>query len=162
MTLYLLDANVIIRAHEDYYPVDRIPQFWSWLLDMAVTNVIKMPRVIFDEVKPSTGPLADWLKQAHVRETMILAEPVDVNHVQLVLAHGYAPDLNDVEIEEIGKDPFLIAAALAGPDRAIVTREVSKPSKRRAERRIPDVCSVFRIPVITDFGLYRTLNFSIQ
>jgi len=41
--------------------------------------------------------------------------------VQHVLEHGYAPDLNDVEIEEIGKDPFLIAAALAGPDRAVVT-----------------------------------------
>ncbi len=24
MTLYLLDANVLIQAHEDYYPVDRI------------------------------------------------------------------------------------------------------------------------------------------
>jgi hypothetical protein len=42
MTLYLLDANVIIRAHEDYYPVDRIPKFWSWLLDMATVNVIKV------------------------------------------------------------------------------------------------------------------------
>ena len=25
MTLYPLDSNVLIRAHEDYYPVDRIP-----------------------------------------------------------------------------------------------------------------------------------------
>ncbi len=29
MTLYLVDANVLIRAHEDYYPLDRIPQFWD-------------------------------------------------------------------------------------------------------------------------------------
>jgi hypothetical protein len=162
MTLYLLDANVIIRAHEDYYPVDRIPQFWSWLVDMAATNVIKVPRMIFDEVKPSTGPLADWLRQAHVKDAIVLDEPVDMNRVRLVLAHGYAPDLDDVEIEEIGKDPFLIAAALASPERVIVTREVSKPTKRRAERRIPDVCNVFGVPVITDFRLYRTLNFSIQ
>ena len=34
MTLYLLDANVLIRAHEDYYPVDRIPPFWTWLIDI--------------------------------------------------------------------------------------------------------------------------------
>jgi|SRR5271157_1816246 len=77
MTLYLLDANVIIQAHEDYYPVDRIPQFWSWLLDMAAMNVIKMPRVIFNEVTPSVGPLADWIKQSHVKDAMILDEPVD-------------------------------------------------------------------------------------
>jgi hypothetical protein len=40
-----------------------------------------------------------------------------------VLAAGYAPDLNDSEIEEIGQDPFLIAYALANPgDRTIVTK----------------------------------------
>jgi hypothetical protein len=92
---------------------------------------------------------------------MILDEPVDAGRVQHVLEQGYASDLNDVEIEKIGKDPFLIAAALACPDRAVVTREVSKPSKRRADRKIPDVCAVFGVPVISDFALYRALNFSI-
>jgi len=28
MTVYLLDANVFIRADADYYPLDRIPGFW--------------------------------------------------------------------------------------------------------------------------------------
>ena len=57
------------------------------------------------------GLLADWIKQAHVREALILNEPTDLARVQFVLELGYAPDLNDVEIEEIGKDPFLVAAA---------------------------------------------------
>jgi hypothetical protein len=77
MTLYLLDANVIIRAHEDYYPVERIPKFWSWMLDMAADNTVKMPRLIFNEITPSVGPLAEWIKQPHVREVMILDEPID-------------------------------------------------------------------------------------
>jgi hypothetical protein len=161
VTLHLLDANVIIRAHEDYYPVDRIPQFWTWLLDMAAANSIKMPRLIFNEITPSAGPLADWIKQTHVKDAVILDEPVDAARVQHVLAHGYAPDLNDVEIEEIGKDPFLVAAALAAPDRVVVTREVSKPGKIRANRRLPDVCAGLGVPVITDFALYRVLRFSI-
>lgn len=29
--LFLLDANVLIDAHRDYYPLDRVPEFWSWL-----------------------------------------------------------------------------------------------------------------------------------
>jgi hypothetical protein len=86
---------------------------------------------------------------------------VDAGRVKHVLEHGYAPDLNDIEIEEIGKDPFLVAAALAGPDRTVVTREISKPSKKRADRRLPDVCAGFGVPVINDFALYRALNFSI-
>jgi uncharacterized protein DUF4411 len=161
MTLYLLDANVLIQAHEDYYPVDRIPQFWMWLLDMAGKNIIKMPRVIFDEITPPPGHLANWIKQKEVRDLMILAEPIARARVTHVLEHGYAPDLNDVETEKIGNDPFLVAAAMAAPDRVVVTREVSKPKRQRANRKVPDICDVFSVPVITDFQLYRVLQFAI-
>ena len=44
MTLYLIDANVLIRAHADYYPIDRIAPFWDWLLQQAVERRIAMPR----------------------------------------------------------------------------------------------------------------------
>ena len=159
MTLYILDANVLIRAHEDYYPVDRIPQFWVWLLEMAASDTIKMPRVIFDEVGPSPGPLADWLKRQDVKDALVLNERP--TGVQQVIAKGYAPDLNDVEIEKLGKDPFLIAAALAGPDRVVVSKEVSKPSATRANRKVPDVCKIFGVMSITDFRLYSILKFTI-
>jgi Domain of unknown function (DUF4411) len=161
MTLYLLDANVLIRAHEDYYPVDRIPQFWNWLLEMAEKSVIKVPRVIFDEVTPPPGPLADWVKRKDVRDTMILNEPIARSLVTHVLVHGYAPDLSDVEIERIAKDPFLVAAAMAGSDRVVVTREVSKPKRQRANRKVPDICAICGVSVVTDFELYRRLKFSI-
>ena len=48
MTLYLIDANVLIRAHADYYPIDRIKPFWEWLLGMAEADRVKMPREIYD------------------------------------------------------------------------------------------------------------------
>jgi hypothetical protein len=82
--------------------------------------------------------------------------------VQHVLEIGYAFDLNDVEIPEIGRDPFLVAATLAGEDRVVATREVSQPTEKRAQRRVPHVCAVFNIAVITDFALYRLPNFSIR
>ena len=61
MTLHLLDANVLIRAHEDYYPIDRIPQFWRWLLEIAEAAAVKMPIQIYNEVALSRGMLAEWL-----------------------------------------------------------------------------------------------------
>lgn len=162
MTLYLLDANVLIRAHEDYYPVDRIPQFWSWLLEMADANTVKAPPEIYDEVTPSRGPFADWLKQEQVKASLILNERADITRVQHILSREYAPDLDDIEVQQIGQDPFLVAAAFAGVDRIVVTQEVSKRSQKRAKRKIPDVCGLFGIPVITPFALYRLLNFSIR
>lgn len=159
MTLYLLDANVVIRAHEDYYPVDRIPRYWEWLVEQAAAGVIKMPRRIFDEITPPQGSLADWLKRADVKEALILKEPT--THVGFVLENGYARDLDDIEIEKIGKDPFLIAAARAAPDRVVVTKELSRPSAIRGNRKIPDVCKALGIQAINDFRLYSILKFSI-
>jgi hypothetical protein len=77
-----------------------------------------------------------------------------------VLAQGYAPDLDDSEIEEIGRDPFLIAYALNDvAETTVVTKEVSALSKQRANRKIPDVCRTFGVRCINDFELYRQLNF---
>ena len=63
----------------------------------------------------------------------VLAEPTDLARVQHVLAQAYVLVTTDVEIEEIGQDPFLIAAALGGTDRIVVTREASKPSAQKIE-----------------------------
>jgi hypothetical protein len=128
---------------------------------MAMSDVIQKPREIYDEVRPSQGLLADWIRRPENRAALILQEPVDKDLVKRVLIGGYAPDLNDVEVEEIGMDPFLIAAALAGPDRVVVTREVSKPPAIRTKRRVPDVCATFGITSITDYRLYNILKFSI-
>jgi hypothetical protein len=162
MTLYLLDANVLIRAHEDYYPVDRILPFWTWLLEQAANNVIKVPRIIFDEVAPAPGPFRAWLGQREVREKLVLNETIPVSLVRTVTEKGYAPDLNDIEQEAIGKDPFLVAAAMMGDDRVVVTVEVSKPSKKRQNRKVPDVCKTMGVASIDPFALYRILKFSIK
>ncbi|OWJ60801.1 DUF4411 family protein [Inquilinus limosus] len=162
MTLYLLDANVLIRAHGDYYPIDRIPQFWVWLYGRAAAGIIKMPGQIYDEVAQSIDMLGDWLHDTDVKRALILAEPTNPTMVQRVIEHGYAPNLNDIEIATVGRDPFLIAAALCGPDRVVVTREVSRPSAQRQNRHIPDVCGTFGVASMNDFALYRELQFRIE
>jgi hypothetical protein len=162
MTLHLLDADVLIRADEDYYPVDRVAPFWAWLLQQAAAGSVKMAQQNYVEIADSRGLLAEWLNRADVKEAIVLDEPTDVGTVQRVLTRGYAPDLTDVDLEKIGCDPFLIAAALRAPDRVVVTREVSRPSAQRANRKVPDVCQTFGVPCINDFALWRKLNFSIR
>ncbi|WP_349535017.1 DUF4411 family protein [Bradyrhizobium japonicum] len=90
-----------------------------------------------------------------------LEEDVDVDLLRRVIEEGYARDLTDQEIEIIGRDPFLISHALKSPDqRCVVTAEISKPSKQRANRKVPDVCNDFGIRPMDSFGLIRSLNFS--
>ena len=138
--LYLLDANVLIDANRDYYPIRRVPEFWEWLLDRADKQKTKVPLEICEEIlKGKKDDLTRWVKAN--KATLVLAENVDRGLVAHVTEVGYAPDLNDEEIEKVGRDPFLIAYVLHdSSQRLVVTTEGSRPKRRRANRHIPDVC----------------------
>ena len=112
-----------------------------------------MPHEIYDEVAKSPDLLGQWLRLPEVKKAIVLPEATDGATLATVIAKGYAPDLDDVELEKVGRDPFLIAAALVGTDRVVVTREVSSPKKRRANRKMPDVCATMGVQWVDDFEL---------
>ena len=161
--LYLLDANVLIAAHRDYYPVKRVPEYWDWLQHQAEVGTVKIPSEILDEVKRGTrqDDLLDWLTNDTVKDVLVLDEEPDLTLVRRVIEQGYAPDLNETDLEKLGRDPFLIAYALKDPTRrCIVTTEVSKPSKERANRKVPDVAKGFGITPLDPFRFARELDFT--
>jgi Domain of unknown function (DUF4411) len=160
--LYLLDANVLITASNVYYPLDQIPEFWKWIHHQANLGYVKLPIEILEEVLAGTkkdDPLLDWLKHNDRHEAFRLDETVDPGAVQHVVNNGYASNLTDDEIEEIGRDPFLVAYAMVANDRCVVTTEVSKPSKQRQNRQLPDVCNALGVNWCNPFTAYRNLGF---
>lgn len=162
--LYLLDANVLIDANRDYYPIARVPEFWDWVLEMGKLGRIKIPQEFYEEVilpPPKINrpdPLVNWLKTNN--EMLVLGEEAVVELVARVTEQGYARDLSDMEIEKIGRDPFLVAYALVDrQNRSVVTTEHSSPKKQRANRKLPDVCNDFNVGCIHTFALIQKLDF---
>ena len=158
--IYLIDANVLIRAHEDYYPLDRVPQFWTWLEQEALAGNIQMPFEIHNEIAISRGLLKEWICDQKIKQALILDEEPDDDLVDRVLIEGYGENLTDSDLEKIAQDPFLIAYALAAEDRVVVTKETPRPRAQRANRKIPDVCDTLNLKWMTDFELYRILEFT--
>jgi hypothetical protein len=153
--VFLLDSNVFISAHRDYYPPDRVPEYWDWLVHQADAGAIKVPQPIWDEIKPHDEELKGWL-QIHQNSFLLNPDESDVR-VADVLAH-YGENLTDDELEQIGADPFLIAAALHY-EAVVVSKEGSKPSKERANRRVPDIRNAMGVLCITDHKLIVELDF---
>lgn len=161
--LYLLDANMLISAQELHYPLGRIPQFWAWLLSIAEAGTSKLPVEIFNEIAISKGDLKDWLASPDHARGLKLSGQVDGTILQNLINQGYALDLTDSELEQVGQDPFLVAYAIPyGADVTVVTREVSSPNKQRQNRKVPDVCKHFGVRCITDFQLFQELDFRIM
>jgi len=164
--LYPLDTNVLITAHNLYYPIDGVPEFWEWIVHLAESGTLKMPLENFEEIKDGSKDghkdlLFGWIRQEQVRSALVLDEQVQAELVAGVINEGYSSDLTDDEILQLGRDPFLIAYGLASPaDRCIVTTEASKPRKLRQNRRIPDVCNTMGVTWCDTFAMLRALGFT--
>ncbi len=142
--IYLLDANILITAANTYYSISRVPEFWSWLRHQGASGHVKIPVEMYEEVlegRKEDDELLDWIKSDTNRDALLFNEASKPDLVQRVVKEGYANDLTDDEVEKLGRDPFLIAYGLADADRCITTTEVSKPSRKRQNRHVPDVCS---------------------
>ncbi len=160
--LYLLDANVIITAKDNYYAIDQVPEFWDWLVHQGASGTIKMPRETFEEVSAGgdkEDAFYNWRKDKATAAALLLEEEADPAKVARVVEQGYATDLTDAEILGMGADPFLVAYALDRADRTVVTTEASAPSKQRANRKLPDVCKQLGVRSISTFQMTRALAF---
>ena len=161
--LYLLDANVLIDANRDYYSISRVPEFWDWLIDAGSNGLVKIPIEVYEEIKEGKDILAAWAKQEHVISALLFDEDCDISLVASTIDKGYASDLTDDEVEQIGRDPFLVAyARVELTERAIVTTEASKPSRGRANRHLPDVCNTFEVAHCNTYEFIRSLDFKTK
>jgi len=147
--------------------MERVPEFWEWLVHKGAEGQVKIIQEVYEEIaapekkKEDKDELSIWVELSDTKEALLFGEAADVDLVRRVTAEGYAPDLTDDELEKLGRDPFLIAYALASPaDRCIVTTEVSKPSTQRANRKIPDACQTMGVQACDTFQFVRDLDFS--
>jgi hypothetical protein len=157
--LYLLDANALINAHNGWFALNRVPEFWLWLLHHAEAGTIKMPAETYAEVEGGNDDLAAWMKEAEHKKVLRLSEEADPGKVQEVLAK-YGDDLTEDELITIGQDPFLVAAVLGHHDRIVVTGEVSASSKKRSNRKVPDICDDLGVQWRSPVELIRELDFT--
>jgi hypothetical protein len=70
--LYLLDANVLITAHNSYYPIDRVPEFWEWLAHVCSEEHAKVPIELHEEITVGNDALADWARDGDNRRALLL------------------------------------------------------------------------------------------
>lgn len=124
-----------------------------------------MPLEIFEEIEDgSTNEERDllyaWIQRQEVRDVLVLDESVHLNSFQHVEAVAY-PGLTDVQQEQIGRDPFLVAYGLAAPtERCVVTNETPRPGAQPQNRKVPDACTLVGVQWCNTFKMMRDLHFT--
>jgi hypothetical protein len=143
-SLYLLDANTLIDAKRDYYPISRVPEFWEWLIYMGQQGKIKIPIEVYEEFSDTRDKygerdeLSDWAASKEVKDALLFKEQAEQDLVARITYGGYLPNPTDDQLKKIGRDPFLISYALRDfENRCIVTTESSKPKSQGRKSTYP-------------------------
>ena len=116
-----------------------------------------MPLEIHEEITRGKDELSEWAKSG--KGDLVLQEEVDVALIRQVIREGYAPDLTEVEIEAVGRDPFLIAYALADRDNRTVVTGEKRSNKQRQNRPVLSVCADFSVKSCDQWDFGRALDF---
>lgn len=165
--LFLLDTDVLIAAKNLYYQINRVPQFWVWILNHASYDRIKIPTKVIDEILRGNDELSKWVKSNRV--TLELDEEVDARDWYETLTTGYgftSVEAAQQDLIEQRADPFLVAHALSDTSvRRVVTLEkvttVPRNLPNPINRRIPTVCDLLNVKHLDTFELIRELDFRI-
>lgn len=164
--LYLLDASTLISAKNFYYQMNRVPEFWTWLVHQGEIGNIKIPVEIYEEFKDTKSKdrtkdeLAQWAEIPNVTKALLLDEEAEKDLVSKI-TYRYVPNPTDDDLVKLGRDPFFLSYALKDKvNRCIVTSEVSKKTAQGANRKIPDICDCLGIHHIHSYQLVDKLNFS--
>ena len=92
--LYLLDANILITACNTYYPLDQVPEFWSWLQQKAADGYIKIPQEVVEEIEEGRDddPLKAWISNDENKGALCWRRQLTPPGAAVVTV-GYAADL---------------------------------------------------------------------
>lgn len=151
--MYLLDADVFIRAKNLHYGFDFCPAFWDWLLVQNEAGVVFSIEKVKDELEGGNDELADW---ARARDDRFFLKPTSAIFPAMgqvsewVNENGYTPAAKDTFFQVA--DYWLIAHALAG-GYVVVTHE--KPADTMNKVKIPTVCVGLGLKVMTPFEMLR-------
>lgn len=152
---YLLDANTLIQAKNEYYAFDLCPGFWDWLDKQSVAGNVLSVRAVRDELEHGNDELAQWAKDRKAGFFLPVDERVS-GAMSAVSGWVQAGDFREDAKRQFlaGADPWLIAHALAH-DHTVVTLEVHVEGEKKAVK-IPTVCRALNVRCIPTLKMLRT------
>ena len=156
--VYVLDANVFMTAHHDYYAPDLCPGFWECLEHYSHEGRLSSIDRVRDEIL-SPDKLADWVKQApnNLFRSSAQREVVNAFSEMQSWVWGNAQFLTSAK-DEFARVADGWLAAYAKVHRAIVvTEEVFDPNVRKRVP-LPNVCRKFDVAYRDTFAMLRALG----
>jgi predicted nucleic acid-binding protein len=155
---YLVDADVLIQAHNAHYQFSFHPGFWDWLIQANQAGTVHSVEAVYQELSGAQDQLSNWATQ-HRAELFVAPDQQVTNELTAVAQWAQSqPNYTQGAIADFlaAADAVLIAHARAH-DLTVVTHERSAPDSQN-RIKIPDACMGLGVPCIDPFTMLDTEN----
>ena len=172
MSGYLLDANVLITPHKQYYPFDFAPSFWKQLANVLRRKNATILRVVSNEILDKMNDsLSEWFKgiKEDIKIPSVKRNQKVHDNYALVLQYiqtcGFYTNTALLNWARDGvADPWLIATAMNNGYKIVTNEQPSGNLSRKNLQnnpKIPDVAKQFKVQCISLFDFMRAMNFKM-
>jgi len=155
--MYLIDSNVLMEAHRQYYSFRVVPGFWQWIINAHSQGLVGSVRRVRDEINAGEDELRDWIKDLPAQFFAEEDTEVTVRLSELArwaVTSGYEQEITD---KFLGSADLLLIAHAKADHHTAVSLESSKPNSAK-HIQIPDVCKHFEIKCIRTFEMLADAN----
>ncbi|WP_295362481.1 DUF4411 family protein [Arenimonas sp.] len=163
MTLkYVLDTNVFIQAHRQWYRLTFAPGFWGFVLDQHRYGVVTSIDRVRSEIKKGDALYA-WVDKTAPRSLFASSKQIAVGNkyrevINWVMTN---PKYDGAAKSLFATDTDCWVIAYAGAyNLTVVSHEV--PSQAKGRVKIPDVCKHFGIGYRDTFYMLEDLKISLK
>ncbi len=163
---YILDADVLITAKNQYYAFDLCPGFWDSLIHYHKKGYINSIDRVKNELLAGakTENLVQWVKNDVPSEFFLDADSNEVTaaYTEIMLWAQRSTQYFDFAKAKFatGADGWLVAFAKVH-NIVVVTNEQPRPEAKR-EIKLPDVCTQFGVEYKDIFFVLRDLKISYK
>lgn len=150
---YLVDADVLIQAHNAHYQFSFHPGFWDWLIQGNQAGVVHSVEAVYQELTGAGDELSHWATQ-HRAEFFVAPDRRVTNALTAVAQWAQSQasyTQGAISAFLAAADAVLIAHAHAY-GLTVVTHERSAPDSQK-RIKIPDACSGLDVPCIDPFAM---------
>jgi hypothetical protein len=145
VSIYWIDAGVLISAKNGLYAPELVPAFWTFIEVQLKSGNVRMPKKCFDEVTDGNDWLAAWCKQRkNIGHFCCKSSAKDVQaQFSAVAEYVYSNHTQHAAAEFLkGGDGWVLAHA-AATGGFVVTEELR--NKYKSKVKIPTVSKDLRI-----------------
>ena len=153
---YLLDTNVLIEAHDQYYRPTCCPGFWEWLIHRNRNGLVYSTAEVLDEIRRQEDWLAEWATTIGAQIFLPTDSAVTEQFAAVrAWAEEPASRYSPVAVRDFlsAADSFLVAHGLAH-GHTVVTRERPAPGSKKTIK-LPDACNGVRVKWLDPFTMLK-------